>query len=103
MSISFPSSAVPSIFNPIRRWLTAIEIRDAEAARTVCNVIPAFCPFARDIKLFNRTFLSIPPLCKLNPFYDQLIGLRLKALTYLEECGEDITPYCNTQSGSSIS
>jgi len=101
--MSLPSSSIASVFDPIRRWLEAIEIRDIEAARAVCTVIPAFCPFARKLKLFNRTLLSIPPLCKLNPFYDQLIGLRLKALVYLEDCGEDIAPYCNPQSGSNLS
>ncbi|MDY7024694.1 MAG: Mo-dependent nitrogenase C-terminal domain-containing protein, partial [Cyanobacteriota bacterium] len=38
--------------------------------------------------------IHIPPLCKLNPVYDELISLRFRALCYLaDECGEDITPY----------
>ncbi len=32
---------------------------------------------------------------KLNPLYEQLIGLRFRALTFLADvCGEDITGYC---------
>ncbi len=42
----------------------------------------------------DRTLLSIPPLCKLNPLYEQVVGLRFRALCYLaDECGEDVTPY----------
>ncbi len=64
-------------------------------ARKLCVFIPASCPFEQEIKVLNRTILSIPPLCKLNPFYEQLMELRFKALTYLaDECGEDITIYC---------
>jgi hypothetical protein len=34
-------------------------------------------------------------MCKLNPFYEQLVGLRFKALCYLADvCGEDIAAYC---------
>jgi Mo-dependent nitrogenase C-terminus len=91
------ANSLTFLFNPVRQWLGAIEIRDIEAARAVCQVIPAFCPFAQEIKLFNRTLLSIPPLCKLNPFYDQLMELRFKGLLYLERCGEDITPFCQPQ------
>lgn len=45
-------------------------------------IIPAACPFERDVSFFGRKF-HIPPLCKLNPFYDQLTNLRFQALTYL--------------------
>ncbi len=75
---------VTVLFNGVRGWLAAIEIRDIAAAQAVCQVIPAFCPFAQEIKLFNRTVLAIPPLCKFNPFYGQLMALRFKALVYLE-------------------
>jgi Mo-dependent nitrogenase C-terminus len=37
----------------------------------------------------------IPAMCKLNPAYEQLVELRFKALCFLaDECGEDVTPYC---------
>jgi Mo-dependent nitrogenase C-terminus len=71
--------------NPIaytRLWLSSIEIYDSEAAQLLCRIIPASCPFERDIKLFNR-ILHIPSMCKLNPFYNQLMQLRFKSLAYL--------------------
>ncbi|PZV06582.1 MAG: Mo-dependent nitrogenase [Leptolyngbya sp.] len=80
---------------PIRQWLDGIEICDRDTAHVLCSVIPAQCPFERTIKFAGRTILHIPPLCKLNPFYDQVVGLRFRSLCYLaDECGEDISPYC---------
>lgn len=80
---------------PIRNWLDSIEICNPQTARSLCKLIPARCPFAREIKLLNRTIICIPPLCKLNPFYDQVVALRFKSLTYLaDQCGEDVTIYC---------
>jgi hypothetical protein len=79
----------------IRQWLESIRVPNPKMARLYCTLIPAQCPFARDIKLGDRTLVSIPPLCKLNPLYDQLMELRFKALAYLvDECGEDVTSYC---------
>ncbi|OKH19121.1 nitrogenase [Hydrococcus rivularis NIES-593] len=79
----------------VRQWLESIEINSDRLARVLCRLIPARCPFEREIKLFNRTILYIPPLCKLNPFYEQLVELRFKALCYLaDECHEDVTIYC---------
>jgi hypothetical protein len=58
-------------------------------------MIPAQCPFERDVKLFGHKIVHIPPLCKLNPIYEQLVGLRFRALSYLaDDCGEDVSPYC---------
>lgn len=80
---------------PLRRWLQGLEIRTPQTARRLCRLIPAQCPFARELTLFGRTLLRIPPLCKLNPLYDELMLLRFRALSYLaDECGEDISPYC---------
>lgn len=76
-------------------WLDGIEIRDSKKAHLLCKAIPASCPFEREIKFFNRILVHIPPLCKLNPFYEQVVNLRFKALCYLaDECGEDIAIYC---------
>ncbi|MCT7983109.1 Mo-dependent nitrogenase C-terminal domain-containing protein [Laspinema sp. A4] len=80
-----------TLSHPIRQWLDQIEIRDPDVARLLYKLIPAQCPFARDIKIGGRVILQIPPLCKLNPFYEQLMGLRFRALCYLvDECGIDI-------------
>ncbi|MBD2451785.1 Mo-dependent nitrogenase C-terminal domain-containing protein [Nostoc sp. FACHB-152] len=94
--ISFYSSISEFNFlNFIRQRLESIEITNPHLAHTLCKMIPARCPFAREVKIFERTLFRIPPLCKLNPFYEQIVSLRFKCLCYLaNECGEDITVYC---------
>lgn len=80
---------------PVREWLDGLEIHDPRLARFLCKYIPSQCPFERDITLFGHKIVHIPPLCKLNPLYDQTVGLRFRALSYLaDECGEDVSPYC---------
>jgi hypothetical protein len=82
------------LLQPVRQWLDEVDVHDPKLARFLSKVIPAQCPFERDIKLFGRLVAHIPPLCKLNPLYDQLIGLRFRALCYLvDQCGEDIQSY----------
>lgn len=82
------------LLQPVRQWLDAIEIHDPKLARFLSKAIPAQCPFERDIKLFGHLIAHIPPLCKLNPLYDQLTGLRFRALCYLvDQCGEDIQSF----------
>jgi hypothetical protein len=94
-SIQPPSKASFAPLKPIRQWLDGIEICDRDTAHVLCSVIPAQCPFERTLKFWGRTILYIPPLCKLNPFYDEVVGLRFRSLCYLaDECGEDISPYC---------
>lgn len=95
MNASSPNCSQLNLFLPLRQWIESIKIVDPEIARLVCQVIPARCPFERKIQFFNRTLLYIPPLCKLNPLYEQLVELRYKSLCYLaDECGEDVTIYC---------
>jgi hypothetical protein len=92
---SILSGVAAVLLNPTRQWLESVEIRNSHMARLLCRLIPARCPFERKLTLFNRTILYIPPLCKLNPLYDQFVELRFKSLVYLaDECGEDITLYC---------
>jgi hypothetical protein len=80
---------------PIRQWMESRTINNPKLAHFLCQLIPAQCPFERDIKLFGRKLFHIPPMCKLNPLYEQVVGLRFKALCYLaDECGEDVTAYC---------
>ncbi|MBF2079186.1 MAG: Mo-dependent nitrogenase C-terminal domain-containing protein [Synechococcales cyanobacterium T60_A2020_003] len=78
----------------IRQWLDNLEIRDIASAHLVCRVIPAQCPFERDIVVLGRKIAHIPPLCKLNPFYTEVSNLRFRALCYLADHGEDIRAYC---------
>jgi hypothetical protein len=80
---------------PLRQWLEHLEVNSPNLAHFLCKLIPAQCPFERDIIFFGNTLFHIPPLCKLNPVYEELIGIRFRALCYLADiCGEDITPYC---------
>lgn len=88
-------SAIETILYPVRQWLESIEVRDSKVAKALCKLIPSQCPFERDVQVFGHTLFHIPPMCKLNPLYDQLMSLRFRALTFLADvCGEDITPYC---------
>ncbi|MEG4530011.1 Mo-dependent nitrogenase C-terminal domain-containing protein [Microcoleus sp. D2_18a_D3] len=81
--------------HPLKQWLDNTAIKSQKLARLLCKFIPSQCPFEREVKIGDRTLLSIPPLCKLNPLYEQVVGLRFRALCYLaDECGEDVTPYC---------
>ena len=83
------------LLQPVRQWFDSIEINNAKLAHFICKLIPAQCPFERDITLFGRKLFHIPPMCKLNPLYEEVVTLRFKALCYLaDECGEDITAYC---------
>ncbi len=80
--------------HPLRQWLDKLDIQDPRVARFLCKMIPSQCPFERDVKLFGRKIVHIPPMCKINPLYEQLVGLRFRALSYLaDECDEDISPY----------
>lgn len=79
---------------PAREWLDELEVHDPRLARFLCKMIPSQCPFERDVKLFGKKVVHIPAMCKLNPLYEQLVGLRFRALSYLaDDCKEDVTPY----------
>ncbi len=80
--------------NPVKDWLDQMQIQDPKVAHFLCRVIPPQCPFERDINLFGKKIAHIPALCKLNPLYEQFVGLRFRALSYLaDDCGEDISSY----------
>ncbi len=89
---SLPHQA--DILNPVKQWLDGMEVKDPRVARFICKIIPSQCPFERDITLFGRKIVHIPPMCKLNPLYEQLVGLRFRSLSYLaDDCQEDVSPY----------
>ena len=80
---------------PLRKWLDSLEIHNQKLAHFIAKFIPADCPFERDIILLGHKMAHIPPLCKMNPLYEQFVSLRFKALCYLvDQCGEDIQSYC---------
>ncbi|AFZ27449.1 Mo-dependent nitrogenase [Cylindrospermum stagnale PCC 7417] len=84
---------IQRLLNPLRRLVDGIPVKNSRFAHLVCQVIPCCCPFERSIQVFGRSF-DIPPLCKLNPLYDEFVGMRFRALSYLaDDCGEDITKY----------
>ena len=51
--------------------------------RIIVALIPPACPFARNFNFFGAIKFSIPPLCKLNPYYDRLMEMRFNALNRL--------------------
>jgi len=82
-------------FLPIRNWLDGVQVKTPSLAHRLCRFIPSQCPFERDVTLFGQTLVHIPPLCKLNPVYEEVVALRFRALCYLaDDCGEDISQYC---------
>lgn len=88
------SQVQPDVLKPVREWLDGIDISDPRVARFVCKMVPSQCPFERDITLFGRKIVHIPPMCKLNPLYEQLVGLRFRSLSFLaDDCGEDVSQY----------
>jgi tellurite resistance protein len=82
------------VLQPVRDWLDKMEVHDPQVARFICKMIPSQCPFERDVVLFGRKIVHIPPMCKLNPLYEQLVSLRFRALSYLaDDIGEDVSAY----------
>ncbi|BAT52350.1 Mo-dependent nitrogenase-like protein [Nostoc sp. NIES-3756] len=89
-----PLTQPHDVLDPLRDWLDRLDIQDPRVARFLCKMIPSQCPFERDVVLFGRKIVHIPPLCKINPLYEQLVSLRFRALSYLaDDCKEDISEY----------
>ncbi|MEM6255817.1 MAG: Mo-dependent nitrogenase C-terminal domain-containing protein [Cyanobacteria bacterium P01_D01_bin.156] len=88
-----PQTKHPALLQPIRNWLDHIQVTNRRMAHLICRVIPSHCPFERDLSILGAT-VHIPALCRINPVYDEIVDLRLRALTYLiDVCGEDIANY----------
>jgi tellurite resistance protein len=79
------SGTSADLLDPLKNWLDDMKIEDPRLARFICKMVPSQCPFERDIVLFGRKIVHIPPLCKLNPLYEQLVGLRFRSLSYLAD------------------
>ena len=89
-----PPQPTSDILDPMREWLDGINVKDPRLARFICKMVPSQCPFERDVKLFGRKIVHIPAMCKINPLYEQLVGLRFRSLSYLaDDCGEDVSDY----------
>lgn len=95
LSSRLPQPHHKTVLQPVKDWLDGWEIHDPRLAHFVCKVIPPQCPFERDIVLFGRKIVHIPAMCQINPLYEQLVGMRFRALCYLaDECKEDVSTYC---------
>jgi hypothetical protein len=95
ISIDSHSSPKFDILKPLRNWLEHLNVSSPQLAHKLCKTIPAQCPFERNVQLFGRVLFHIPPMCKLNPLYEEIVFLRFRAMSYLaDECGEDISKYC---------
>jgi tellurite resistance protein len=97
LRLTLVGAAVPKGLDPLRKvrvWLDGMDVKDPRVARFLCKLIPSQCPFERDVVLFGKKVVHIPPMCKINPLYEQLVGLRFRSLSYLaDDCGEDVTAY----------
>ncbi len=82
----------PGLLDGVRQWLDGIEPSDPAVARFLVRLIPSQCPFERDVILFGWKLVHIPPMCKINPLYEQLVALRFRCLCRLEEVGESSLP-----------
>lgn len=83
------------VLGPLRQWLNNIDMRNPAQAHLICQLIPAQCPFEQEIRIGCLIHISVPPLCKLNPLYEEVVSLRFRALCYLAEgCSADISRYC---------
>ena len=95
LASSFDNASAPKfldvLLKPIRNWIDNLEVTNRDRAHLVCKLIPADCPFERDVIVLGRKVAHIPPMCKINPLYDQFVGLRFRSLCYLVDvCGENI-------------
>ncbi|MEN9279258.1 MAG: Mo-dependent nitrogenase C-terminal domain-containing protein [Gloeomargarita sp. DG_1_4_bins_134] len=77
---------------PLRQALNGIEIRNSRMAHFLCRLIPSRCPFERTFYL-GKYRIYIPPLCRLNPLYEEVVALRMRALDYLNALEVDVSPY----------
>ena len=53
---------------PAREWLDQLDVHDPRLARFLCKMIPAQCPFERDVVLFKKKLVHIPPCVSSTPF-----------------------------------
>lgn len=75
--------ATDSTLERLRGWLDAQAPSDPAVARLLVKLIPAQCPFERDVVVLGRRLVHIPPMCRINPLYEQLMALRFRCLCLL--------------------
>ncbi|CAN5304984.1 hypothetical protein BH10CYA1_BH10CYA1_53690 [soil metagenome] len=77
-----------SLLNVLRNAIDHIDVHTMRTARLIVRLIPGQCPFERDIVIMHHKIAHIPPMCKINPVYDQLAYLRFRALSFLADHDE---------------
>lgn len=55
---------------------------DEQAALFIYGFVPGKCPFEKDIVLLGKK-IHIPALCTLNPYYPEIVALRIRAVEAL--------------------
>lgn len=92
---------VGSTLERLRGWLDAQAPSDPAVARLLVKLIPAQCPFERDVMVLGRRIVHIPPMCRINPLYEQLMALRFRCLCLLagEEPPRTTEPLTSSSSG----
>ncbi len=80
-----PHGLTVDALGSLRKWLDGLNPHDPRIASFIVHMIPAQCPFERDIKLFGHKIVHIPAMCQINPIYDQLVGLRFRCLEKLSQ------------------
>jgi len=71
------------LLRSVRHWLDALEVREPRVARLLCKLIPAQCPFERDIKLFGKS-LSYATVVQAQPALRTISWPTLRSMCYLE-------------------
>lgn len=79
----------PSTLERLKDWLDGLSPGEPSVARLLVHLIPAQCPFERDVVILGHRIVHIPPMCRINPLYEQLMALRFRCLCLL--AGEPAT------------
>ena len=82
-----------TIMKYLHSFIANLSIKDCNCARRICSLIPPSCPIERDISFLGHFLFHVPAMCKLNPFYDDLVTLRFRALSFLAEHHEDTSQF----------
>ncbi len=85
LHLPFKSPLLIRPLAPLRSQLNAFEVRHIWVAQWICRLVPNTCPPGHDLKLFGRTWLHVPSLCKFNPLTEELVDLRFRAADFLYE------------------
>lgn len=55
------SKTQSNLLQPLRQWLDSLDIQNQKLAKFIAKLIPAQCPFERDIILFGRKITIFRP------------------------------------------